>query len=113
MVDCIFCKIVNKEIPSQILYEDEDVIAFKDINPVAPVHLLVIPKQHLKDLNAITQVNEPLLGHILAVTQKLATESGIAESGFRVVTNIGVDGGQMVEHLHFHMIGGQLLSKIG
>ena len=113
MADCIFCKIVNKEIPSQIVYEDEDVIAFKDIYPVAPIHLLVIPKQHLKDLHATTQVNERLLGHILGVTQKLATESGVAESGYRVVTNIGVDGGQMVEHLHFHMIGGQLLSKIG
>ncbi len=111
MFDCIFCKIVNKEMPSQIVYEDEDVIAFNDIYPVAPTHLLVIPKQHFKDLNDINQVNESLLGHILSVIQRLAVEFGVAESGYRVVTNIGADGGQMVEHLHFHMIGGQKLSK--
>ena len=113
MSDCIFCRIVNKEIPSQIVYEDEDVIAFKDINPVAPVHLLVIPKQHFKDLNSTTSVDENLLGHILSVANSLATEFGVSESGYRVVTNIGKDGGQLVQHLHFHMIGGKMLSKIG
>ncbi len=113
MSDCIFCKIVNKKIPSQIVYEDEDVIAFKDIYPVAPVHLLVIPKQHYKDLSSTTQVDESLLGHILGVAKNLANEFEVVESGYRVVTNIGINGGQMVEHLHFHMIGGQKLSKIG
>ncbi|MHB8125632.1 MAG: histidine triad nucleotide-binding protein [Desulfitobacteriaceae bacterium] len=113
MSDCIFCKIVNKEIPSQIVYEDEYVIGFKDIYPVAPVHLLVIPKQHFKDLNATSKVDESLLGHILGVAQKLAAEFGVAEAGYRVVTNNGIDAGQIVEHLHFHIIGGQMLPNFG
>jgi histidine triad (HIT) family protein len=109
MAECIFCKIVAKEIPAQIIYEDEDVISFKDINPLAPVHLLIIPKEHLKDLNAAAPARESLLGHIIVVAQKLAVEQGIAESGYRVVANNGLDGGQIVDHLHFHLIGGKLL----
>lgn len=113
MSDCIFCKIVSKEIPSQIVYEDRDVIAFKDINPHAPIHLLVIPKQHFNSLNSTTQSDESLLGHLLGVVKKLAIEFGVAESGYRVVTNIGTDGGQDVEHLHFHLLGGRLLIHSG
>ncbi len=109
MSECIFCKIINKEIPSQVVFEDEQVLAFKDINPVAPVHLLVIPKKHRESLNDIDVADEALLGHILVVAKKLAQESGIADSGYRVVNNCGDDGGQVVKHLHFHVIGGQPL----
>ncbi|TWH59927.1 histidine triad (HIT) family protein [Desulfitobacterium sp. LBE] len=109
MSECIFCKIINKEIPSQVIFEDEHVLAFKDINPVAPVHLLVIPKKHRESLNDIDVADEALLGHILVVAKKLAQESGIADSGYRVVNNCGDDGGQVVKHLHFHVIGGQPL----
>ncbi|AFM01932.1 MULTISPECIES: histidine triad nucleotide-binding protein [Desulfitobacterium] len=109
MSECIFCKIINKEIPSQVVFEDEYVLAFKDINPVAPVHLLIIPKKHMESLNDIEVVDEALIGHILMVAKKLAQESGIADSGYRVVNNCGDDGGQVVKHLHFHLIGGQPL----
>lgn len=109
MSECIFCKIINKEIPSQIVFEDEQVLAFKDINPAAPVHLLVIPKKHRESLNDIDAADEALLGHILVVAKKLAQELGIADSGYRVVNNCGDDGGQVVKHLHFHLIGGQPL----
>ena len=109
MSDCIFCKIINKEIPGQIVFEDEQVLAFKDINPVAPVHLLVIPKKHMESLNSLSSVDEALAGHILVVARQLAEEFGIADSGYRVVNNCGEDGGQVVKHLHFHVIGGQPL----
>lgn len=114
MSDCIFCKIANKEIPSQIVFEDAEVLAFRDINPMAAVHLLVIPKKHIVSLQEALPEDEGLMGHILMVAQKLAQEFGIAESGYRVVTNIGADGGQVVQHLHFHILGGQALGvKIG
>ncbi|GAB6173335.1 histidine triad nucleotide-binding protein [Paradesulfitobacterium aromaticivorans] len=114
MSDCIFCKIVNKDIPSEVVYEDRELIAFKDISPLAPVHLLVIPKKHIKDLNGVAAEDEGLIGHLLGVVQKLATDQGVAESGYRVITNIGSDGGQVVPHLHFHLLGGQKLgSKLG
>ncbi|HHV65493.1 MAG TPA: histidine triad nucleotide-binding protein [Peptococcaceae bacterium] len=114
MADCIFCKIVKKEIPSEVLYEDEEVLAFKDINPVAPVHVLVIPKKHLISVNDLVDQDVSLIGNIFIVIKKLAAQLGIAESGFRVVTNTGPDSGQVVGHLHFHLIGGKSLGvKIG
>ena len=114
MADCIFCKIVAKEIPSQTVYEDNSILAFKDINPVAPVHVLVIPKKHILNINDITEQDEQLIGKIFVVIKDLAAEMGVANTGFRVVTNNGSDGGQEVDHLHFHLIGGkQLGSKIG
>lgn len=109
MSDCIFCKIINKEIPSEVVFEDERVLAFKDINPVAPVHLLVIPKKHMESLNDLKTEEEALAGHILVVARQLAEEFGVAESGYRVVNNCGEDGGQVVKHLHFHVIGGKPL----
>lgn len=109
MSDCLFCKIVNKEIPSQTVYEDEEIIAFQDINPVAPVHLLIIPRKHMMSLNEVSSEDEALIGRILGVIRQLAVESGVAESGYRVVTNIGADGGQVINHLHFHLIGGRKL----
>lgn len=109
MSDCIFCKIINKEIPSAIVFEDEQVLAFKDINPLAPVHLLIIPKKHMESLNQASPEDEGLLGHILIVALQLAREFGVTDSGYRVVTNIGEDGGQVVKHLHFHVLGGKTL----
>ena len=105
-MDCIFCKIAQKEIPSTIVYEDEDVIAFNDLNPEAPVHVLVIPKKHIESLNTATAEDQQLLGKIMLAIQKIAAEQGIAENGYRVVTNCGVQGGQTVMHLHFHLMGG-------
>lgn len=109
MSDCIFCKIINREIPSVIVFEDAQVVAFKDISPLAPVHLLVISKKHIGSLQQASLEDEGLLGHILIVARQLAQEFGVAESGYRVVTNIGEDGGQVVEHLHFHVLGGKTL----
>lgn len=105
--DCIFCKIVKGEIPSTKVYEDDEVLAFEDINPIAPIHTLVIPKEHI---NNLLELNDPkLLEHIHNVIKKVAKEKGIDEKGFRVVTNIGEDGGQAVKHLHFHVMGGAKL----
>ena len=106
-MDCIFCKIANKEIPSKNVYEDNDVIAFQDVNPEAPVHILVIPKKHISSLNAATAEDEQLLGKILLTIQSIAKEQGIAEAGYRVVNNCGELGGQTVHHLHFHLLGGR------
>lgn len=111
MADCIFCKIVNKEIPSQVLYEDDNILAFKDINPVAPVHILIIPKKHLVNINDLTEEDKVLIGDIFVIIKKLAAELGVSESGYRVVTNTGPDSGQEVAHLHFHLIGGKELGK--
>lgn len=109
MEDCIFCKIVKGEIPSSKVYEDEDILAFKDINPVTPVHILVIPKKHIESLNNIEAKDEKLLGKIFLTIKKIAKEQGIAEKGYRVVNNCGEDGGQEVKHLHFHILGGKKL----
>ena len=103
---CIFCKIAAKEIPSQPVYEDERVIAIPDIQPVAPVHILIIPKEHISSAEELTEENGPLLGHIFATAAKLARELGLTK-GFRIVNNCGEDGGQTVQHLHFHLLGGR------
>jgi histidine triad (HIT) family protein len=109
MQDCIFCKIVRKEIPSQTVYEDDRIYVFNDINPLAPVHLLIIPKEHLTNVLDITEENADLIAHIHLAANKLAREAGIAEKGFRIVTNCNKEGGQIVFHLHYHLIGGQEL----
>lgn len=106
-MDCIFCKIANKEIPSTIVYEDEDVMAFNDLNPEAPVHILVIPKKHIESLNAASEEDQRLLGKIMLTIAKIAAEQGIAGTGYRVVNNCGEQGGQTVMHLHFHLMGGR------
>ena len=109
MDDCLFCKIVSGEIPSQKVYEDELVYAFKDIAPVAPVHVLIIPKEHvMSSLNDITEENSAIIAHIFIVAARLAAELGLG-AGYRVVTNCGEDAGQTVKHLHFHLIGGKKL----
>jgi len=109
MEDCIFCKIINKEIPSTIVYEDDEVLAFRDINPAAPVHILIIPKKHISSLNELQENDELLVGKIYTVINKIAKKEGVSEKGFRVIVNCGEDGGQEVKHLHFHLLGGKKL----
>ena len=107
MEDCIFCKIAHKEISSEILYEDEFVVAFKDLEPQAPVHILIVPKKHIASLNDLTADDAELLARIVLAAQKLAKDNGIAERGYRLVNNCGIEGGQTVGHLHFHLLGGR------
>ena len=109
MNDCIFCKIINKEIPSSIVYEDNEILAFRDINPVAPIHILVIPKKHISSLVELKDNDEILVGKIYTVINKITKQEGIDEKGFRVIVNCGEDGGQEVKHLHFHILGGKKL----
>lgn len=104
MTDCLFCKIVNGEIPSNLIYEDERVVAFEDISPQAPVHYLVIPKEHIQSAAHITEDNNELIGHVFFVAAKIAKERGL-DTGYRIVNNCGIDGGQTVEHIHFHILG--------
>lgn len=106
-MDCLFCKIIAGEIPSKKAYEDELVYAFHDIDPQAPVHILIIPKMHIKSVNEITSENSSVVAHIFEVAAMLAKENGLAEDGYRIVTNIGEAGGQTVKHLHFHLMGGR------
>ena len=110
MSDCIFCKIIAGEIPSNKLYEDELCYAFYDIQPLAPQHFLVVPKEHLTGANKINQDNCAIVGHILAVITKLTAVLGFSD-GYRVVTNCGADAGQTVPHLHFHVLGGKQLGS--
>ena len=104
MDDCIFCKIMAGEIPTTKVYEDELCFAFKDIEPLAPMHFLVIPKQHIESAAKLTEADAALLGHIYATIADLCKQLGVDESGYRVVTNVGADGGQSVKHLHFHVL---------
>jgi histidine triad (HIT) family protein len=108
-MDCVFCKIVAGEIPSDILYQDEEVIAFRDINPIAPTHLLIVSKKHIPSLLHLTDAEMPLIGHMVKIANQLATEHGVAESGYRLVINCGKEGGQLVPHLHMHLLGGRVL----
>ena len=110
MSDCIFCKIVSGDIPSTKIYEDDQVIAFRDINPQAPSHILVVPKRHIPGVNDLAEPDEALVGHVYGVIARLVRELGIAESGYRVVVNSGENGQQSVPHLHFHVLGGRLLA---
>ena len=110
MNDCIFCKIIAGEIPSKKLYEDELCYAFYDIEPLAPQHFLVVPKEHLSGANKINEGNCALVGHIFAVITKLTAVLGFSD-GYRVVTNCGADAGQTVPHLHFHVLGGKQLGS--
>ncbi len=105
--ECLFCRIANKEIPAKIVHEDDLSLAFEDMNPQAPVHLLVIPREHLATLNDVQDRQEGLAGHLLAVARKLAAERGVAESGYRVVINVNRGAQQSVFHLHVHVIGGR------
>ena len=107
MEDCIFCKIIKGEIPSNKVYEDDLCYAFHDINPTAPVHVLIVPKQHIASCNEINKENSAVVGHIFEVAAKIAAELGISEQGYRIVNNCGEGAGQTEFHLHFHLIGGR------
>ncbi len=106
MSNCIFCKIINKEIPSVIVYEDEKVLAFNDINPVAPIHIVIIPKTHIANVNELNELNASIVADIHLAAKKIAEKLGIADKGYRLINNCGADAGQTVFHLHYHLIGG-------
>ena len=108
-MSCLFCRIVAGEIPSTKVYEDELVLAFRDIAPQAPTHILVVPKEHIADCNGITEENAAVVAHIFTVIPQIAAAEGLA-NGYRVVSNCGADAGQTVQHLHFHILGGKQLS---
>lgn len=109
MEDCIFCKIAGHKIPSEIVYEDEEIVAFKDVNPVAPVHILVVPKRHIESIASLTDDDKELVGRVILAANKLAQEASVDKTGFRVVVNHGRDAGQSVPHIHFHLLGGRPL----
>ena len=109
MSNCLFCKIIAGEIPSTKVYEDETVYAFRDINPQAPTHVLVIPKVHMEDINDVTRENSVVIAHIFEVIPEIAKAENLV-NGYRVVSNCGADAGQTVQHLHFHILGGKQMS---
>lgn len=111
-MDCVFCKIINKEIPSKIVFENDSVIAFEDLNPIAPVHILVVPKKHMTDIMDVKEENSHYLTEVYKAIQFIAKEKNIAKDGFRIVNNCGENGGQTVGHIHFHIIGGQKLGQM-
>jgi histidine triad (HIT) family protein len=107
--DCVFCKIIAGEIPSQLLYQDEEIVAFPDIHPLTPIHILIVPKKHIPSLLEVEPDEAPLIGRMALLAKRLAGEKGIAERGFRLVINSGLEGGQVVPHLHLHLLGGKKL----
>lgn len=109
-MDCIFCQIIAGKIPSDIIYQDEEIVAFRDINPQAPTHLLIIPKRHIPSLTHLSEAELPLIGHMVNVANQLAEKEGISEKGYRLAINCGEQGGQLVPHLHLHLLGGRRLS---
>lgn len=111
-MDCIFCKIVKGDIPSKKIYETDNVLAFHDIQPLAPKHALVIPKKHIASMNEAGEEDRALLGDVLLAAKKVAGELGIADSGYRLIINVGSDGGQVVYHIHVHVLGGEKLGGL-
>lgn len=109
-MSCLFCKIAAGDIPSDRLYEDDEMVAFNDINPVAPVHQLLIPRRHIASAAELSETDAPLLGRLFSVAARLAAEAGIVEGGYRLVSNVGADAGQSVAHLHIHLLGGRRFS---
>lgn len=107
MEDCVFCKIIKGEIPSEKVYEDEDILAFKDIHPAAPIHILIIPKKHISNLMELAPEDYELMGKLLQAIQKVAKQLEVDEKGFRLIANCGPDSGQEVMHVHFHLLAGR------
>lgn len=107
MTECVFCKILDGEAPASIVYKDELVTAFRDIHPVAPTHILIIPNKHITSVNDISSQDEPVLGHLFTIAKKIAAQEGISESGYRLIVNTGAHGGQVIFHLHMHLMGGR------
>ncbi|MFL5626472.1 MAG: histidine triad nucleotide-binding protein [Ktedonobacteraceae bacterium] len=110
MDNCLFCKIAEGQIPSKIVYQDEDVVAFEDVNPQAPHHILLIPRRHISSIAELTAEDGPILALLFTVANRLANKLGLAERGYRIVTNVGPDAGQSVFHVHFHLLGGRKFS---
>ncbi|HMS01280.1 MAG TPA: histidine triad nucleotide-binding protein [Anaerolineales bacterium] len=108
---CLFCKIISGEIPGTIVYRDEQTTAFRDINPVAPTHILIVPNRHIESVATLEEADESLMGHLFTVARGLAEKEGINKSGYRLIANTGSDGGQTVFHLHVHLIGGQRMKN--
>jgi len=113
MADCIFCKIIAGEIPSTNVYKDEQVTAFRDINPAAPTHILIVPNKHIDSANFLIADEEQLMGHLVFVAKELAAKEGIAESGYRLMMNTNQEGGQTVFHIHLHLLGGRQMKGFG
>lgn len=111
-MDCIFCKIVDGSLPSEKVYESDNVLAFKDISPQAKVHVLVIPKKHIATMNDVTDEDGEIIADIHKAIRQVANEMGIADSGYRIINNCGADGGQVVFHLHYHLLGGEKLGPL-
>ena len=109
MEECVFCKIIKREIPSNIVYEDDRVIAFYDVNPAAPIHILVVPKKHIETLLDVSEEDGDLISYIYKIINKIAKDEGFADNGFRVIANCGEDSGQEVKHIHFHELAGKKL----
>jgi len=105
-MDCIFCKIAKKEMDSEIVYEDDNFIAFKDISPRAPIHVLIVPKKHIVSVNHLKEEHKELIGSMFLVAQKVVEQLGIRDKGYKLAFNVGKDGGQIVDHLHLHVLGG-------
>lgn len=112
MDKCIFCEIVNKNAPADLIFEDDEIIAFKDINQKAPVDLLIVPKKHIKSINELKEEDGALIGKMILTAKKLAKEMNIAESGYKLIFNVGKDGGMGIEHLHLHLLGGKPLGGV-
>jgi len=110
--NCIFCKIAKKIIPTDLVYEDDLVVAFNDINPKAPVHILIVPKKHIETIDHLQPEDEKLIGTVIFVAQKIAREKGISKKGYRLVFNVKSHGGQVVDHIHLHLLGGQKLGSV-
>ena len=113
MTDCIFCKIIAGDIPSTSVYKDDQVTAFRDINPAAPTHILIVPNKHIDSVNLIIVDDEPLIGKLYSVAKELAAKEGSSESGYRLVVNTGAGAGQTVFHLHMHLLGGRQMRALG
>jgi histidine triad (HIT) family protein len=109
-MDCIFCQIVAGELPSQTLYQDEEVMAFRDIKPLTSTHVLIIPKKHIPDLIHLTEADSPVMGHMVNIANQLAEKEGVSQNGYRLVINCGDDAGQIISHLHIHLLGGRRLT---
>lgn len=109
-MDCIFCKISQGEIPAKILFQDDQVVAFADVNPQAPIHHIIIPRRHIATLNDLNESDLPLLGHMIHTAQSLAKEENIAQEGYRIVMNCNGAGGQTVFHIHLHLLGGRMMT---
>ncbi|HBB29810.1 MAG TPA: histidine triad nucleotide-binding protein [Clostridiales bacterium] len=111
-MDCIFCKILSKEIPSNVVFENDKILAFYDIAPQAPIHVVIIPKIHISSANEVNEENSKYISEIFTAIPEIAKKLGIADSGYRIINNCGRDGCQSVEHIHFHMLGGRKMSEI-